>query len=170
MAVIEAIRTVYVEAAVSTVTISSIPNTYEHLQLYLNQRGTYASTGLTAYLRLNGDTGTNYSGHELYTSGSGVGTLKSTNLGYWDLMTTGSTNPASEYVVQVVDLYDYANTNKYTTMHHWQNKTPRISFYCTHGGGTWESTSAVSSIAFSTYGANVERGSVFTLYGLKSAN
>ena len=50
MAVIEAIKTTYLEADVVTVTMSGIPGTYEHLQLRISARSTRTSS--TGWVRL----------------------------------------------------------------------------------------------------------------------
>jgi len=68
LATIEAIQTQYLEADVASVTFSSIPQTYEHLQLRYTLA--LAATNNT-YQRLylgdgSADTGANYSQHVMY--------------------------------------------------------------------------------------------------------
>ena len=72
MAIMEAIATTYLEADAANVTFSSIPATYEHLQIRGTLRGAVSGT---LAIQLNSDTGSNYSRHQIY----GNGTTKSVN-------------------------------------------------------------------------------------------
>ena len=65
MAVIEAIATVYLEADAASVTFSSL-GSYEHLQLRCHARTDRAFSVDRLRVRLNADTGTNYSNHRMY--------------------------------------------------------------------------------------------------------
>ena len=77
MAVIEAIATTYLEADAASVEFTSIPATYEHLELRFPARGT-DTTAATYYTSLNlqfgtgggaVDTGANYSRHYMLQAG-----------------------------------------------------------------------------------------------------
>jgi len=58
-------------SGVSTVTFSSIPSTYKHLQVRMFGQAAGGSGGVVR-MRFNGDTGTNYTAHYLTGYGSTV--------------------------------------------------------------------------------------------------
>ena len=117
MAVIEAIATTYLEADVASVTFSGIPTTYEHLQLRISGKEDYASAGGALGMRFNGDTGSNYTYHSMQGSSSTPLGRSSVNQSaiwmYW-FATLG--NDAANYADFVVNILDYRNANKTTTI------------------------------------------------------
>ena len=172
MAVIEAIATTYLEADASSVTFSSIPATYEHLQL----RGT-TSTDRDALhdmvkINLNSDTGSNYSRHNMHGVGSvsqaSAQTSQDCSKGSW---VSGATDDAAFYGSMLVDILDYAeDTNKNTTLLWTVGGRYNASGNVACVSGLWDNIAAVTSIVLAPYyGSNFLRGSEFTLYGLKSS-
>jgi len=174
MAVIEALGTCYLEADAASVTFSSIPQTYEHLQLRYTL--TLAATNNT-YQRLwlgdgSADTGTNYAYHVIYGHDSATGVHKGTGEsngiflgqapGNHDRAWTGPT---------IVDILDYVNTNKNTTVlvSNWDGgDSTSTADYLHFASGLWDSTAAVDTILINNrYGNNFLRGSEFTLYGIQ---
>ena len=152
--------------AQASITFSNIPQTYTHLQLRI-----FAGTNPASdpYVRFNGDGGTNYSSHLLYGTGASVGSYfngASSNQLFW--LTGNSYGTANAFGVSVLDILDYANTNKY--------KTARAAYgYDTNGGGQinlssglWMSTSAINSISFTANTGNFITNSSFALYGVKA--
>lgn len=152
----------------STITFSSIPSTYKHLQIRGILRGTRAVTDSEFAIRLNSDSGSNYSFHYLRGNGSSASasagsSVTNANIG----SNPGSSTSASIYAVMVMDILDYADTNKYKTLR-------TISGYDSNGAGyvyfdsaLWRSTSAITSIEFSPSANNWEQYSSLALYGIK---
>ena len=166
MAVIEAIATTYLEADASSVTFSSIPAMYEHLQLRCSIR-IVTTARTSANLQFNGDTGSNYTSHRLHATGTSESAAGWTGLTYMlGVVGTGGDSTSTDFSALVVDILDYANTNKNTTCQFlsYAAGAPDLFFQ----SGLWDDTSAVSSIVM-TPSANIARGSEFTLYGLKSS-
>ena len=176
MAVIEAIQTQYLEADVSSVTFSSIPQTYEHLQLRYTLTLAAASN---TYQRLwlgdgSADTGTDYSYHVIYAHDSTAGAWKGTGEanGIYAGQAAGNTDKAWTSPT-IVDIFDYVNTNKNTTVQilNWDggNSTTNAD-YSTFASGLWADSAAVDTILINNrYANNFLRGSEFTLYGLNSS-
>ena len=165
----ESIATVTVgSGGSSTITFSSIPATYTHLQL----RAMYAGSQLDKNVKVrvgNGsiDTGANYSGHYLYGYGSGVLAAAETSVTsisylafYYDL-----NNPATF----VIDLLDYANTNKYKTFRSLFGNESNANGQVGIGSGSWRSTSAVNTIELTLTGGSYNEYSKFALYGIKGS-
>lgn len=65
----ESIQTVTVGTATSTMTFTSIPSTYTHLQIRGMLNGTAAGTYNNVRMGFNSDGGANYSSHVLYGDG-----------------------------------------------------------------------------------------------------
>ena len=176
MAVIEAIATTYLEADAASVTFSSIPQTYEHLQLRYTLA--LAATNNT-YQRLylgdgSADTGANYSQHVMYghdstTPAAWSGTASSH--GIYLGQAPGSPDRAWSGPT-IVDILDYVNTNKNTTamVLNWDGGTESNADYVQFASGLWDDTAAVDTILINNrYANNFLRGSEFTLYGLNSS-
>ena len=152
-------------SAAASVTFSSIPSTYTDLVLVMDFSITTANDSV--YLRLNSDSGTNYSNTTLSGNGSTAysGRDSSSSSGI-RLSAYNTAQGASTRQVNITQFQNYANT---TT-----NKTV-LNRYSSVGGteaivGLWRSTSAITSILLRFYSSqNFESGSTFTLYGIKAA-
>ena len=142
---------------------TSIPSTYQHLQvrcLLLT-----ASANQNVGIRFNSDTGSNYSVHELYGSGSAAGAIGTANT----VFAPGGFTPGATYPGGfVLDILDYTNTNKYkTTRTLWGNDT-NGGGYVGLSSGAWRNTNAITSITFyHTNSNNFNQHSHFALYGIK---
>ena len=173
----ESIQTINVSSATSSVSFTSIPSTYKHLQIRysaLTSRGTYGSDGVL--LRFNGDTGANYSWHATRGRGDatpyGGGGGGETSMYFdWGFGTTVASHPA----VGVYEILDYANTSKTKTLRgiNALDINGAISGYYgavtqVSGGWYYSGNPAITSITFiSANGANIETNSTFALYGIK---
>jgi hypothetical protein len=160
----ESIASVAGNGSATSLTFSSIPSTYKHLQI----RGlAYDGQGSNIRLQFNSDTGSNYSFHYLRGSGSSATASGSATQTYIDYVGRAENN-ASIYGVSIIDIHDYASTTK--------NKTTKTFFgYDSNGGGIvyltsglWMSTSAISSISLINAGGFAfNTSSSFALYGIK---
>jgi hypothetical protein len=168
----ESIATVTVgSGGSSTVTFSSIPATYTHLQIRGLGRSTNAVTDENLVIQFNSDTANNYNLHNVYGNGSTVGANATVNYAssYFSRVTGGSSS-ANIFGAFVVDILDYANTNKYKTNRSLSGHDQNGSGYMTLMSGAWRSTSAITSITIKvdSAGANIAQYSQFALYGVKS--
>jgi hypothetical protein len=175
MAVIEAIATTYLEAAAASVTFSSL-GSYEHLQIRVSGRDNYAgSGGNTIYIRFNGDTGSNYSTHSMQAyNGSNVAADAYTGQAYVYAggRITGPLTPSSaNYGTSVIDILDYRNANKNTTMQQMSGVVDDYegNSYVWFSSSLWDNTAAVTSILLYPPSDDFERGTEMTLYGLNSS-
>ena len=160
----EPIATTTLGSAQATVTFSSIPATYTDLVLVTNLGGD--TTAASLLLRVNGDSGSNYSTTVLYGTGSSALSAGYSNLtsAYAGQINTGL--PAALSAISIIQIFNYANT---TT-----NKTI-ISRYNEAGTevnamvSLWRSTSAINEVILRTASSSFRTNSTFTLYGIKSA-
>ena len=149
----------------STITFSVIPSTYKHLQLRVIGN---VSTDSNMTMRLgNGsvDSGSNYSWHQLYGAGSGSGGAvsgaNSTQM-YFASMTNGS----NIFAASIIDILDYADTNKYKTVRGLDGYDANGSGVVDLASGSWRNTAAVDTIELKC-AANFNQYSSFALYGIK---
>ena len=147
----------------ATISFTSIPSTYKHLQI--RQMNLTNSAASSLRLQFNSDTGNNYSWH--YLSGDGstatAGAATSLNYGY-----VGYTGGIANSSVGIVDILDYQNTNKNTTIR-------SLFGYEVNGGpgyinmfsSAWYNTAAVTRIDLYTASTSFNEYSSFALYGIK---
>ena len=168
----ESIATVTVgSGGASNVEFTSIPNTYTHLQLRIFADTNRTSATVASFnMQFNSDTSANYSWHELYGNGTNIGVSTSSNASYCLLSRVGG-SATNTFGSLVVDILDYANTNKYKTIKNLGGCDANGSGEVSFNSGSWRSTSAISSIKFTiNYDATlITQYSSFALYGIKVA-
>ena len=166
----QSIETVTVGAGgAATITFSSIPATYKHLQVrYMSRSANAAATDVLSW-RFNSDTASNYSRHFLFGEGASVNSGAATSDTRMTTDgTTGATATAGIFGVGVVDILDYADTNKYKTLRALSVDDRNGAGLVVLNSGNWRSTSAVSTITIITNStANFAQYSQFALYGIK---
>jgi hypothetical protein len=170
----ESIATVNVGGGGSaSASFTSIPATYTHLQLRWIARDSQANTGLGLYMRINNNTGSNYSRHWLRGNGSAASTANSVSTNLINLGgIPGSSSPASIFGVGIIDILDYTNTNKYKTVRAIQgtnqNTTADDNIFLV-SGVMFANTDAVTRVDVIADGAGFVQYSQFALYGIKGA-
>ena len=166
----ESIATTTLSTSAANIQFTSIPATYTHLQIRGIARTDYAGTPAGLNFRFNSDTASNYSYHGFYGNGSTITALNGTSASFGEAgQITGSTKAASIFGVCVLDILDYANTNKYKTTRSlggWDsNGDGQSTFYSSN----WRSTNAITTITLSAGAGNFIQYSQFALYGIKGA-
>jgi len=152
----------------SSITFSSIPSTYKHLQIrYSIITGAYNEIRL----RLNGDTGSNYSSHVLWGRDNGSvgaeGYASAGSILIYSAFVEGTTNTFPN--VGIIDVIDYASTTKNKTIRTFAGSennnliNPRSMIQLT--SGAWLSTSAANSVTIFT--VPYATGTTISLYGIK---
>ena len=169
----ESIATVTVgSGGSSTVSFSSIPSTYKHLQVRYIGRDTRSVTGDTLYVYANADsTGSNYYFHIMSGNGSTASAQASGGFtGYAAAIgqLTGANATSGMFGAGVIDILDYASTSK--------NKTFRgLTGQDTNGAGItgiysnlWlNSSTAISGLTFRGDTGDFAQYTQFALYGIK---
>lgn len=150
-----------------TITFSSIPSTYKHLQIRFTMKDSSSNTNRDAGIRFNGDTGANYASHRLFGDGS-VQSTALTGASYMRFRIPGN-GFADVYSGGVLDILDYGNASKNTTMkllsgYAAGNGNSEVGLY----SGAWFNTAPITSISLFTFNFNsIMSGSRFSLYGIK---
>lgn len=162
----DSIASTTLSSTTASVTFSSIPSTYSHLQIRISSRSSFAFASMfDSYLAFNGDnTYSGYKDHILYGNGASPTTVtaSSYNLSY---TTPGPTQTASVYNGVVIDILDYANTNKYKVAKFLGGADLNGSGNIVVGSILWPNTAAINQITLSCDGSFIT-GSSFALYGV----
>jgi hypothetical protein len=154
----------------SSITFSSIPQTYKHLQLRLlannNDTGGSGVGNVRCSGFFNGDTTqTNYYNHYLYGDGYSAG-AGAENTAKWIMSATRNSMIAPG--IAIADILDYTNTNKYKTaraLWGWDNNDGNNSSVRLLSG-LWSNTSAITSITITPESGAFKAYSSFALYGV----
>ena len=167
----ESIATVSVgSGGSSSISFTSIPSTYTHLQV----RGIARTNRATNfdYFKITANSQTSgYSNHDLYGDGASAGAYGAANqLRFEPSLIPGANQTASAFNGFVMDILDYANTNKYKTFRFFggtdTNGAGRVGLHSSY----FAYTSAISSITINPgEGSAFSQYSHFALYGIKVA-
>lgn len=170
----ESIMTAQGTGSSGTITFTSIPSTYKHLQLRFILKGTSASggypTGMKVYVN-NDSTTTNYYQHLL--QGTGSGTPSSSGGQNYDTLVyaPGSSGLTNIYSAGIIDILDYASTSKNKTFRSLNGLDANGSGQARLTSMVWlNSSTAINRIDFvadPTYLTNWTTASQIALYGIK---
>jgi hypothetical protein len=156
----EPIATTTLGSANNTVTFSNIPATYTDLMLIIN--ATRPAGFDDGSVRLNGDTGSNYSTTLLQGNGSTASSNRYSNQ-------TLALNLlfSAEYSTNIVHIMNYSNTTTYKTFFTRANVA---GDNIRANVSVWRSTAAITSVTLiNSSSSNFGAGSTFTLYGIAAA-
>jgi hypothetical protein len=164
----ESIATTTLGSTTATISFTSIPSTYKHLQLRIFSKSTRTAgnAGDAIKMNFNSDTAANYSFHQLQGNGATASASGSASQSTIEIERIGDAT-ASIMGVVIVDILDYANTNKYKTTRSLGGVDFNGSGYVTLMSGNWRSTSAISSITLDPNGGDFAQYSQAALYGIK---
>ena len=155
----------------NTVTFSSIPSTYKHLQIRAILKNGRTSAGTSPmYFTFNGDSTTSYASHVLY--GNGASAVAEATSSQTRMTSAFGIGIASGYdnvfTGLVADILDYATTTK--------NKTMKTLFGSSFnndqldvglGSGLYYKTDAITSISITSPSTPLQQYSHFALFGIK---
>jgi hypothetical protein len=154
----EPIATTTLGSTQNQIDFNTISGAYTDLVLVMS--GGVTSTA-DIWLRMNGDTGTNYSRTRLYGDGSTAASSRNTSASsiFVSVGTVGANS------VLITHIMNYSNTTTYKTAIARHNS----STYVSASVGLWRSTSAITSLSLKAEAADTfTSGSTFTLYGIKA--
>ena len=158
----ESIATTTVSSATPSVTFSSIPQTYTHLQIRA-----FSFNSTWVIIQPNGSTPV--ISQALYGTGAAA-TANSYTTNYNGIIVNNSAVSTAGSAA-IVDILDYTNTNKTKTIRSLSgsdgnNTSGQVWFIST----LYNSTSAITSITIAGQGGgNLQQYSHFALYGIKGA-
>jgi hypothetical protein len=155
----------------TTITFSSIPQTYKHLQVRYTARANSGAGILGAVeLNFNGVSGTSYASHRLWgngLNGNTAGTDSQPSI--QNLTIAGGAIASNVYGVGIVDIQDYSSTTRNKTVRcliGLDQNSGNTSAQILMLSGLFNSTSAITSMTF-TLAAGFNSSTVYSLYGIK---
>jgi len=156
----EAIGTTTVSTAVTSVSFTSIPATYNDLVLVANASYTSGSGDLN--IRFNSDSGASQYAYIRQINGTPIAVGVSTGSSSI-VLTDNSVNS-----IQILDVFEYKNTSVYKTVLH---RGGNVTNYVGGVTGVWKSNTAITTVTFHAEfsGSTWTTGSTFTIYGIKKA-
>lgn len=151
-----------------SISFAGIPTGYKHLQVRVSARGTGNDTYFNT--RFNSDTAANYSWHQLFGDGSSAGAGAGSSA--TGMVGVQFTDTASVFNAGIIDILDYASTNKAKTVRSLSGFDANGSGKVILRSGAWyKNTSsvydAVTSITLTPATGTIEQYSTFSLYGVK---
>jgi hypothetical protein len=161
-------------SAVSSITFSSIPSTYTHLQIRSLWKGSITSFDYEyVELTINGSS-SGYAYHNIRGDGSAVvagggGSLDRTYPSF--SLPSSNASYANMFGTGIIDILDYTNTNKNKTIRALSGFDGNGSGNVSLSSGLWQNTSAITSISLKPQSgsSNFTQYSQFALYGIKGA-
>jgi hypothetical protein len=160
-------------ASVTFSSLSTYAATYQHLQIRAVSRlDSGSGDEAQGYIRFNGDSGTNYSGHWLLGFGSGSPVSTSfVSVSYMPGLDHAlNATAGGNFAASVIDILDAFETTKFKTIRSLSGAAAGGIFLTS---GSWRNTNALTSITLGpptnqpTW--NLATGSRYSLYGLKAA-
>jgi hypothetical protein len=157
----------------ASVSIASIPSSYDHLLLKVSARSDQSAHRDTLNCTVNGDTGTNYSRTHLFTGTSSPSSYRNSGGNKWhDFMELiGASAQAGTFSVGTLWLPNYAGTTGYkqgfASSATTQNSNTDYQWGLQNVALLWSSTAAINQLTFDQQtGPNFVQYSTFTLYGV----
>lgn len=152
----------------TSLSFTSIPQTYKHLQIRSLAKDTVANTNTqSVVMQFNSDTGTNYAWHRIEGSGATV-TASGSITQNWCIFSDASVGntTANIFGVSITDILDYTNTSKNTTVRCIGGQDSNGSGYISLSSSLWLNTAAVTTITLKPGNTAFAAGSTFALYGI----
>lgn len=154
------IATTTLGSSQSSITFSSISQSYTDLICVVN--GVISATDKSLLVRINGDSGSNYSSTFFYGDGVNVVSARGSNENLFLAGRLGNVQSNS-----TINFQNYSNTTTYKTMLARGNNTIGLVLA---NVSLWRSTAAISSIVLSLESAaNFNSGTKATIYGIVAA-
>jgi hypothetical protein len=142
----------------STVTFSSVPNTYTDLVIVIS-----GSTGGndTIGLRFNSDSGTNYSYTQIYGDGTSAGSTKASG------ETFARIGPFyNSQSITIANVMNYANASIYKTI---LTRANNAGNQLNELVSLWRNTAAITDVTVNAIFGQFNSGTIVSLYGIKAA-
>jgi len=169
---LELISTQILGTAAASVTFSSIPQTYKHLQVRVVGRFSYNDNSLfNLSMQVNGDTvNGHYAWHQLIGNGSSATFNSGTSTSYMAAsVIPNNATTTNTFSGTVIDVLDYSSASKNKTIRALGGVAPASFLQVQLASGLWISTAAVTSLSFFDGQSltNFMAGTRFSLYGVK---
>lgn len=171
----QVIEHIELASAQSSITFSSIPNTFTDLKIVLSGRSTKTANNIdNVLIRFNADSGTNYSTRILYGTGSGVNSAASgagSNTALWFTFYAVTANQtANTFGNYEIYIPNYASSVAKSISLDGVQENNGTEAWQTISAGLWTGTGAITSVELATEIGNWTQYSSATLYGITAGS
>jgi hypothetical protein len=169
----ESIATLTASGGETSMTFSSIPSTYKHLEIRGISRDTIdvvVQAGIK--MRFNGDTGSNYTRHSVRGDGGDVivGAGTGNDLVSFISGSMNSTTSGDMFGASIITIADYASTTKNKTVRGFTGSdanAENANYSVVLNSSLWLNTAAITSITMLPGQSAFAARSKFGLFGIK---
>lgn len=157
----------------ASVTFSSIPSTYAHLQF----RGIYKDTSTSStqeaplYIQINGAS-SDYMQHYLRGNGASATAVGNVTQSWMRVDGAGMVSTTGYYGCFLIDFFNYSSASTRKVMKAIAGSTSNVAqtnYMVSLSSGLWMTTSAISSITIYAGNGGFASGSSIALYGIKGS-
>lgn len=146
---------------------NNIPDSYRHLQVRFVSRCLANADGVQ--LRFNGNTSATYAVHRISGNGSSASAAAGANATSTTVgIQAPSSASASVFGVGVLDILDYAETGKLTTVRCFTGYDNNGNGDTHIRSGLWTVTDAVTTMRFFSDSGSFAQHSTYSLYGIRA--
>jgi hypothetical protein len=162
--------TVTSAGTINNFNFTSIPSTFTHLQVRMFGRSDYSGATFPFFIASNANGGTDW-WHSLIGNGSSVSSSNYSQGGMYTLDAPAATSTSNTYGAVIVDILDYANTNKNKVFRSIAGYDANGSGYARFNSYLEGLTTTITNLNISTVGTGYFTvGSTFQLYGISTSN
>ena len=166
----ELIQTVTVgSGGASSITFSSIPATYDDLQVVFSLRNTGTSNVVTR-LQFNADTASNYSSRLLYGTGSSAASFAETRDSFYIGNHPASSNTGNTFGSQAIYIPNYRSGVAKSVSADTVEENNATASWQQISAHLWTGTAAITSMRIYPDSGNWVEGSSASLYGIRKFN
>lgn len=159
-----ALAKVTLSSSDSSITFSSIPNTYRDIVISMSIKNSSTSGG--PFIRFNSDTGNNYIMVQM--ANDGVNTpLFNTGTTNYGWLSPNSNFSSTSFDNIEVNIFDYSTTDKQTT-YLSRMDAPNSGVYHNALAVRWNSTAVINTIEVATTANAFAAGSTIGLFGIEA--
>lgn len=160
----EPIATTTLGSSVSTIDFSSITSSYTDLVVIITAK---MSNTTDIWIRINNDSGSNYSYTVLRGTGTTISSARGSNISAGLLADSEAAPGNDNNHIAICQLMNYSNSTTYKTM---ITRANRANTGVDAVVALWRSTSAINRITLLNVGGETfSSGTVVTIYGIKAA-
>lgn len=149
----------------ASITFSSIPATYKHLQVRVIARAATSVTG-GDYITMTTNAGSGNYYHNLFGDGTTATSSAASGMAVVQRYASAA-DSASIFGALIFDLLDYGSSTKAKTLRNLGGYDANGSGRIYLNSSLWTSTTAITSITLTGGNANFAQYSTFSLYGVK---
>jgi len=166
----EPITTYTVPSDTNNFSLGSLSQSYDHLWIVCNIKSASSGTGLDYYMRVNGDTSSNYVATRMGASSTSRSTARQNTGSSFQLFYCVAGSNSGDWTAGQIWIPYYTSTTGTKSIFTYGGSTAETG----KTSGNWGGTTAVNAVSFSsdtnfTGSASIGAGSSFTVYGIKGA-